>query len=36
MRLGSLVFAVFMLCLLTWRWGYQYGTNDQVELLPYT
>jgi hypothetical protein len=36
MRLGSFMFSIFMFCLLTWRWGYQYGTNDQVELLPYT
>ncbi len=35
MRFGSFIFAVFTFCLLTWRWGYQYGTNDQVELLPY-
>lgn len=33
---NSLLFAVFMWALLILRFGYRFGTGDQVELLPYT
>ena len=32
----SILFAIFTWSLLILRFGYQYGTGDQVELLPYT
>src|ERR1700722_11353913 len=32
----SLLFAILVWSLLILRFGYQYGTGDQVELLPYT
>ena len=35
LNVSSILFAVFAWSLLLLRFGYQYGTGDQVELLPY-
>ncbi len=35
-RINSILFAVFCWAILILRFGYRFGTGDQVELLPYT
>lgn len=35
LNINSILFAIFAWSLLILRFGYQYGTGDQVELLPY-